>query len=250
MDKTARKKKESSDKNIPVEEKVSDQLESSEEGISEKKVTLVKEKDKKEIEIIDEPVLESGQSVENNQEDEIEDSKESRKESFFFQGGKYSGSDPETTYSRKEKKSNNPFILGVIVFILTVIISSAAGFFILSSQDIEDKNVEETIVATPTVAPTMPPLDRSAWTFEVLNGSGKSGEAARVSEQLEELGYTVDSIGNAEEEIDTTQMYVEEGAEKEFEPILKELQETYPDWEVTDVLEDSEVRVRIIIGSE
>lgn len=50
----------------------------------------------------------------------------------------------------------------------------------------------------PTVAPTQKPVDLTAYTIAVLNGSGISGKAADAKKTLSDAGFTVSSTGNAD----------------------------------------------------
>ena len=50
----------------------------------------------------------------------------------------------------------------------------------------------------PTVAPTEKPVDLTAYTIAVLNGSGISGKAAEAKQTLTSAGFTVSSTGNAD----------------------------------------------------
>lgn len=50
----------------------------------------------------------------------------------------------------------------------------------------------------PSTTPTETVVDKKAYTISVLNGSGRGGEAAKAKTLLEEEGFIVDTVGNAE----------------------------------------------------
>lgn len=52
---------------------------------------------------------------------------------------------------------------------------------------------------TQTPTPTPEPLDRGELTINVLNGSGIAGAAGDTADTLRKLGYTVKTVGNAQE---------------------------------------------------
>ena len=65
-------------------------------------------------------------------------------------------------------------------------------------QTVSQPTVAPTVaVASPTVAPTEKPVDLSAYTVSVLNGSGIKGKAAEVKTSLTTAGFKVGTTGNA-----------------------------------------------------
>ncbi len=109
------------------------------------------------------------------------------------------------------KKSGGPKTLLIIGILILV---GILGFVIYKSANKEDMEVSEQpspfdnvitndsnneVVATPTPtsAGTPKPADRSAVSIEVQNGTGITGEAAYLQNQLKSLGYTDVKVGNA-----------------------------------------------------
>ncbi len=161
-------------------------------------------------------------------------------------------SSPEEQLPKVEKNNKKLFVLGAVVFIVTVVVTAGVGFAILqstSSAQKEKVKEQSTQVVVPTVEPTVALLQREDWVFEVLNGSGKSGEAARARTKLEALGYEVASVGNAQENVSTTQVFVPEGAPDTTE-LFKDLEKDFGKLTVAGVLEDSKATIRIVLGSE
>lgn len=161
-------------------------------------------------------------------------------------------SSSEEQLPRVEKNNKKLFVLGTVVFIVTVVVTAGVGFAILQSSDNvqKEKVEEESQVVVPTVEPTVAVLQREDWVFEVLNGSGKSGEAARARTKLEALGYEVESVGNAKENVSTTQIFVPEGA-PDTTALFEDLEKDFGKLSVSGVLdEDSKATIRIVLGSE
>ncbi len=88
-------------------------------------------------------------------------------------------------------KSLGWFYGGSALLIILVLISVGVGALASSKpKPIPIKQVEPT-------KPVEIKLDKNQWKFEVLNGSGKKGEAGRIAKQLEAQGYEVVETGNA-----------------------------------------------------
>src|ERR1035437_2208064 len=85
----------------------------------------------------------------------------------------------------KSKSSKKPITL-VIILILLVI----AGFLVFKNKSSIKKmfmgapTPAPTPIETPTPAPTPQALVRSDWSFEILNGSGVTGQAKKIADQI------------------------------------------------------------------
>jgi hypothetical protein len=73
------------------------------------------------------------------------------------------------------------------------------------------------------------PLDLTKYKIKVLNGSGKVGEAARLSDFLKEKGYRVEELGNAENyDYEETVVQTKQGVEERYrEKLDKDLENRY-----------------------
>ncbi len=153
-----------------------------------------------------------------------------------------------------EKSNKKLFLLGMVVFLLTVLVTGFVGFFVISTNSKVDESQKPEANQTeqpPTPTPEEKKVDRSNWTFEVLNGSGKTGEAKKAADLLEELGYEISSVGNANENVDSTQIYVsEDEKDEDIELVLKDLEEDFGKLSVEDNFEDEKANIRMIIGAE
>lgn len=179
-----------------------------------------------------------------------------RRDSFFYnqepeipsESTRVEVSEPKIT--RKNKKL---FFLGFGVFIATVIFTLIFGLLFMQlngpgKQKMSDENITKQV---PTPSPTPITIDRKAWSFEVLNGSGVAGVAANASEKLEKLGYKVVKTGNADETVTITELYIsKDKSEEEKKLLIDDLKSDFGDLTVTGELSDSTASVRIILGKE
>lgn len=157
---------------------------------------------------------------------------------------------PEETASELDHKNSFLFIVGLVVFLVIIVGTGlfAAFLFTQSNKEVVTAPVE---TAQPSPSPEEE-LDRSVFVFEVLNGSGVSGAAAKAQEQLEDLGYTVIKTGNADRQNYTeTKIYVSEELEGKADIFLEEIKLEYANATFSGILtsaKDSTASARIIIG--
>lgn len=157
---------------------------------------------------------------------------------------------PTPTFERGRQLFANfrqPLILGGLVFILTL--ASLSGVFYILQK------FAPTAVPNVSPAPVLPTpepvFDRSAWIFEVLNGSGKAGEAAKAAKLLRELGYLVLNISNAASPSAQTQLFVSEASLAEAKLLIKDLEEDFAIASLSGMLlvdGESTATARLVIG--
>lgn len=103
---------------------------------------------------------------------------------------------------------------------------------------------------TPTPLPT-PQLIRSDWSFEVLNGSGVTGLAKKIADQLKEMGYQVIKIGNADKnDYPKTLISVREDLVDKIDLVIADLKDVIKIASVAGNLEEGTVSARIILGKD
>jgi hypothetical protein len=154
-----------------------------------------------------------------------------------------------------EKANKKLFLLGAGVFVATVIITGAVGFFIINAtQNNGKETTSDTKKTEISPSPTSEPktvFKREEWSFEVLNGSGVIGAAAKASDKLKALGYKVEKVGNADEEVSVTEIYVsEDKKDADTKAMLSDLEKDFGKLTVTGKLTDVTASVRIVLGSE
>lgn len=110
---------------------------------------------------------------------------------------------------------------------------------------------ESRAVSSPQASPETEEVDKSEPQIRVLNGSGEAGIASSVKDFLEELGWKVISIGNAESyEFDTSTVIFKEGFDKYKDALVKDLSEKYSVEVSSDSLEASdEADIEVTIGT-
>src|SRR3972149_5195459 len=90
----------------------------------------------------------------------------------------------------------------IILVVVPIGLLMFGGFLFFTNSfntDFLGKEPEKTInLPETTPTPTEAEVDKEAYDIEVQNGSGIAGEAAAVQELLEEKGFTVSGIGNAD----------------------------------------------------
>ena len=151
-----------------------------------------------------------------------------------------------------EKKNKKIYIAGIVIALLLIVATGVLGFYFLNSGK-EDKKVEvaedKTVEATPTL---IEEIDRAEWSIEVLNGSTTTGVARTVADSLEELGYTVENVGNADNKDyeETTVLISSEKSDEEAELFVDEVKKATGVDVLQEKLEDSTLSARIIIGSD
>lgn len=138
------------------------------------------------------------------------------------------------------------------IFIIAVVLLVGVFAYKQGMFKREEVNVVS-LTPTPTIAPSpVKTLDLTQYEIEILNGSEVDGEASRQKGDLEGEGFTVSSIGNADNS-DYTDTIIE--AKKEVDPDfivkLKDvLSETFTIGETQSLPESSSVPVVIILGTK
>jgi hypothetical protein len=138
-----------------------------------------------------------------------------------------------------EKGSKNGFKIFLIVFLLLIAIGLAVGGFFyyknsskVSSDNSQNGGVPTSHISptpTPTPKPTEEAIDLKKYKVQVLNGSGVTGEAKKVSELLVKNGFSAATVGNASRQDYTdTIIEIKDGvAEEVFEKIKNSLGDSY-----------------------
>jgi chemotaxis protein histidine kinase CheA len=161
---------------------------------------------------------------------------------------------PPDSFDRQ--KSPFPYFLKVALIAFLLGLTFFAGiYYAVKNQTFKSimpfGQVSEPTETPPTPTPTEVPVDLSKYTIRVLNGTGRSGEAATVRDDLNTAGFNVVSIGNAAgDDIEQTQITAVEKVEVEFlDRLKKTLGETYVIGETTRAA-TAAAEIVITIGTE
>ncbi len=103
--------------------------------------------------------------------------------------------------------------------------------------------------ASSTPAPTTKPVDTSAYTVSVLNGSGIVGKAAEVKSSLETAGFKVSSVGNADRnDYTNTQIAAKKSVDKTYLASLEtELKKSFHLDAVSIIPSDASQKTDVVI---
>lgn len=101
-------------------------------------------------------------------------------------------------------------------------------------------------------SPSTEDLDRTEVNVRVVNGSGVSGKAASVRDFLEEIGWKVASIGNADaDDYETTEVRFKADSKKFESLILDDLSSDYDASASSDDLDASDsADIEVIVGTK
>ena len=157
--------------------------------------------------------------------------------------GSYSGTEqgastvgfPSHKPVKKGNKKKRLFL--ILGFILILVILGGIWFVLSDSQTeieptptpfVESLNSFDQ-VAEPTATPESTEVDKGKIVVEILNGTGKSGEAGFLQDKLKALGYTKIEVGNAtsQNNISTTVTFSSSLAKEVVDEITKELKGIY-----------------------
>lgn len=151
------------------------------------------------------------------------------------------------------EKSSRKFMLIGIIAVVAIIVGIVSYIFFISKIRQEESQKEETTI-TESLEPTKetkPQLVRSEITFEVLNGSGVSGAAAKATDKLKSLGYTVIKVGNADtSNYKNTSLYISKDITKLSALILEDIHLEYKNATFSGDLKSSTASARLILGKD
>lgn len=145
-------------------------------------------------------------------------------------------------------------LVTLILFILTIVVIGSAIYFVAgvgSPKKQEQPAISPpTSTPTPTPSPTPKTLNRSEWSFEVLNGSGVTGAAKKLADSLKALGYQVVKVGNADKDYQKNEFFVQEDLMADIAPVVVDIKDIIKIASISGQLKDSTASARIIIGKE
>lgn len=155
-------------------------------------------------------------------------------EEDFQEMSSSTGKESTETDAVYESSSSSTGILWIATAFFFIITAAFGGVY-LSKNGTEDVLSLVPKAPSPTTAPTEQPtptaaeVDKKEYEIKVLNGSGTAGLAAKAKESLEEAGFSVSSVGNADtQDYSKTIIQSKKSVKKEFIAALEEeLGKTY-----------------------
>jgi len=147
----------------------------------------------------------------------------------------------------QEKHGRVLFVLGTLFGILLLSAVAALGYFYFTLKSASPVTAPSPI-AQITAAPTPTVISNADITFEVLNGSGIAGQAAKYGQQLTTLGYKVATMGNAATPSTGLTVQIAASLANQKDSLLAALQKAFPAASYSGILTDSSSLVRLTIG--
>lgn len=160
----------------------------------------------------------------------------------------------EPLFEPEEKSKKKLYIIVAIIIIGLAAVSVWIFMNFNKNKGAAEKKPETTQsqqISAPVVTEVKEPegtFDRSKITLEILNGSGVAGVAKKVADSLSALEYQIVKVGNAQENTQTSQIFVSADLEKFQSEFLKDLDGIVEEATISGKLEDSTASARIIIG--
>lgn len=170
--------------------------------------------------------------------------------------------DPLTDFKEKMAEEERPLSDGPqeknymwpILFIFIIVLVLLAGVFAYKQGIFKKEKINIASVSpTPTIEPSPTiTIDLAKYEIEIQNGGGVSGEAGRQKTSLEEEGFMISSIGNADNSDYTeTIIKAKKTVAKTFLDKLKSvLGNTFTVGAVEILSEDASTPVVVIIGTK
>lgn len=209
------------------------------------------EKDSEEVEK-DEMVENAKESEEETTENDLPEMEEKKEEVADTDTGTVFS---KSSFEEDKKSGGSKLIITICLIIIFTILGFVGGYFYGKSGGMSSPAPTQT-ETVPTFTPTPTEeeeVDLSAYSIEVLNGSGVAGVAGDAQEALETDGFSVENTGNAEnQDFTETVIAVKEDVPEEFITLLRNsLEESYVVESGTEELdEDNDYDVVVTIGSE
>lgn len=153
--------------------------------------------------------------------------------------------DSDTKDSVVDAKNHVVFAFGITAAV-AIIIGAIVVFVVYlgSSKKPEEGVVQKT---TPTASPT-PSFLRSSVTFEVINASGVSGAATKAKDALEQIGYSVLSIGNGKKQASSSLQLASSLSAVDVSEILADTNSLFSIGSSSGSLTGTTASARIILG--
>lgn len=162
--------------------------------------------------------------------------------------------DSELKYQPQDSKGSGK---GILIIIAMLAILAVGGFFLNQRFNLlpgSGGEAQPEVSTTPELSPSPTPepaLIRSEWSFEVLNGSGITGQAKKIADQIKALGYPVVKTGNADKSnYAETQILAKKELLEKIDLVIADLRDVIKIASVAGELTEGTASARIIIGKD
>ncbi|MBI2017804.1 LytR C-terminal domain-containing protein [Candidatus Daviesbacteria bacterium] len=199
-----------------------------------------------------EELEEEKEDIEEEDNEEEEKKEEIEPEKVKFHGFNPNEQNSSQIFYEPPKKSGSmkKFIIWLIVLSILATVVGFLATTTFKSNEQETTEASPAPIFSPTPTP-VPQLIRSDWSFEVLNGSGISGQAKKIADQIKELGYQVIKTGNADKQTYTeSQILVSNDLKEKVDLVIADLKDIIKIATVAGELKDSTASARIILGKD
>lgn len=212
--------------------------------------------------------LEEDESLEESQNDEVRPSEnlqgESHHEEAHHNHEHEHETEPSVGHSHNHEESKSDIKLFVLIAVITAVVVAAlaggiyvyltgtqnSGMEVLQTPE-PTANLEASPEPTPESSPSST-LKLSEYKVQILNGSGKIGEAGKAKTLVEKAGFKVGNTGNAETfDFTDTIIQVKSSVSSEVVDKLKDSMSSTYSVKVGDKLDsDSEFDIVVTVGSK
>ncbi len=200
------------------------------------------------VETIEEEVKEEPQ--EETKLEEVAANSKGAVESLFVKSEP--GVNPEITVVGKRGASLGVWVGAMVGVALAIGVSLV--LLVRGPSTLPFFGAKPTPTPTPTIEPTPPPLsvNKSDIKVSVLNGGGTPGAGGKMKAFLEEKGYTVVKVGNADDySYEQTEILIKSGKEEYQAMLTDDLKADYNlGTSSATVSEDAEYDAQVIVGKE
>ncbi len=161
---------------------------------------------------------------------------------------------PEISMHRGGSRKKSPLLFILMVIVIVALLGG--GVFVAKRKSGSIATLFTAPTPTPTPAPTPTPtpqpVNRSDIKIQVLNGGGVPGAAGKMKSLLEDKGYTVADVSNADSyTYDKTEVQVKAGKEAYQKLLMDDLKDTYSlASNAATLSSDSSYDARVVVGKQ
>jgi LytR cell envelope-related transcriptional attenuator len=150
-----------------------------------------------------------------------------------------------------DQKNKLLYSIGLILALIITILTISVLVFKIALKD-NTTNTPKIVVRPNTPTPTQTPINKATYKLIILNGSAVPKIAKKTSEQLQTLGYTNITIGNADKMNypKTTVTFSDNLSTHEKSTILDDVRSLYPQAEISTDEKILDASAKIIIGKD